>query len=219
MKGGGERTWRETLEEEGAAVCRGVVSGEEVRRVIAGLERVGAGVKRRSGVGYAARNLLDEVTEVRGLVGSEGIKGLMEGVLGPGAFAVRAILFDKVPGANWPVGWHQDVVIAVKERKEVAGYGPWSVKAGVTHVRPGPGVLEGMVALRVHLDDCPAENGALKVVAGSHVGRWDDGEVGEWIRRGPVVTMEACAGDVVVMRPLVLHSSGPAEIAGHRRVR
>ena len=39
-------------------------------------------------------------------------------------------------------------------RVESPGYGPWTVKAGIAHVRPPIGVLEGMLTLRVHLDDC-----------------------------------------------------------------
>jgi hypothetical protein len=41
---------------------------------------------------------------------------------------VRAILFNKSPDANWLVGWHQDLTIAVRERRDVPGYGPWSIK-------------------------------------------------------------------------------------------
>src|SRR5688572_24410562 len=43
---------------------------------------------------------------------------------------VRAVLFDKSEEANWSTGWHQDRTIAVRERREVEGYGPWSIKGG-----------------------------------------------------------------------------------------
>ena len=75
-------------------------------------------------------------------------------MLGPRAFAVRALFFDKTPGANWNLPWHQDVTIAVKERRDVAGFGPWTLKAGIHHVHaPGP-LLARMVTIRIHLDDC-----------------------------------------------------------------
>ena len=51
--------------------------------------------------------------------------------------------------------WHQDLSIAVKERHEVAGFGPWSVKEGVP-VQPPVEILESMLTLRLHLDDCHA---------------------------------------------------------------
>ena len=49
---------------------------------------------------------------------------------------VRGIYFDKRPGTNWLVAWHQDLTLALKERSEVPGWGPWSVKDGVPHVQP-----------------------------------------------------------------------------------
>src|SRR4029453_8748221 len=81
---------------------------------------------------------------------------------------VRGILLDKVPGANWHVGWHQDLVIPVRERREVSGFGPWTVKAGMPHVKPPAEVLAGMLTIRVQLDDCGQDNGPLRVVPGSH---------------------------------------------------
>jgi hypothetical protein len=66
------------------------------------------------------------------------MRRLVEPVLGWDAFAVRGILFDKLPGANWKVPWHQDCVIAVHERMDSPGWEPWSVKEGVAHVRPLP---------------------------------------------------------------------------------
>jgi hypothetical protein len=44
-------------------------------------------------------------------------------------------------------------VIAVRQRIDVMGFGPWSRKEGVWHVAPPIGVLAAMRTLRVHLDD------------------------------------------------------------------
>ena len=76
--------------------------------------------------------------------------------------------FDKTESANWKVPWHQDVTIAVKSRVEVDGFGPWSTKKDVLHVQPPDYVLEKMLSVRIHLDDCPATNGALRVIRASH---------------------------------------------------
>jgi hypothetical protein len=101
---------------------------------------------------------------------------LVEPVLGDRFFAVRGILFDKIPDANWKVPWHQDVTIAVEERVEVEGFGPWSIKADVLHVQPPAEVLEHMVSVRLPLDNCDEENGALRVIHGSHLhGRIPEG--------------------------------------------
>jgi hypothetical protein len=55
--------------------------------------------------------------------------------------------------ANWKVAWHQDLTIAVRHRIEVPGFGPWSVKDGVPHVRSPIESLEQMLTVRLHLDD------------------------------------------------------------------
>jgi len=113
------------------------------------------------------RNLLD-VPAIRRLASSSAVRSLMEPVLGSNCFAVRGILFNKGDGANWKVAWHQDCVIAVAQRKEVPGWGPWSIKADVYHVRPNSELMSRMLAVRLHLDDCGNENGPLRVVPGSH---------------------------------------------------
>ncbi len=114
--------------------------------------------------------ILRAIPEVRRLAGSPALLDLVEPVLGPGAFAVRGLLFDKTAAANWSVPWHQDLTIAVQDRVEAEGFGPWNVKAGILHVRPPIGVLEGMLTLRIHLDDCETGQGPLRVLPGSHLG-------------------------------------------------
>lgn len=104
------------------------------------------------------RHLLD-IPSVQELASSEPVRVIAESVLGEDCFAVRGILFDKTPEANWKVTWHQDLTIAVRQRRDVDGFGPWSVKEGVPHVQPPLSVLERMVAIRIHLDECGIDNG------------------------------------------------------------
>ena len=139
--------------------------------------------------------------------------------LPPGFRPVRSILFDKVPGANWKVAWHQDLTITVKERRNLPGHGPWSVKNGVVHVQPPMSLLDSMITLRLHLDDTPAENGALKVILGSHrYGRLDAGAISGLRSAHPEHICEAKAGDILFMKPLLLHASSASTRPGHRRV-
>ena len=102
------------------------------------------------------------------MANSDTVHVLVEPILGAHFFAFRGILFDKIPDANWKVPWHQDVTIAVIERVEVEGFGPWSMKAEVLHVQPPAEVLEHILTVRFHLDFCGEENGALRVLFGSH---------------------------------------------------
>lgn len=169
------------------------------------------------GAGYGLRNLLRASPAVAALATE--LKTLVAPVLGAGAFAARGIFFDKIPGANWDVGWHQDLSIAVAEKLDAPGFSGWSVKQGVPHVQPPVAVLERMLTVRVHLDDCGADNGPLRVLRGSHAhGRLTDEQIEHWKQTGEEVACLVPKGGALLMRPLLLHSSARAEQPRHRRV-
>ncbi len=167
---------------------------------------------------YGVRNLLDLSPDVRRLAALPEVRQLVTPIIGGGAFAARAIFFDKVPGANWALGWHQDSVIAVAEQQDVPGFLAWGQKAGVWQVQPPPEILAAMVAVRIHLDDCGPDNGPLRVIPGSHRHGWLDNEISRWKETVGPVTCLARAGGAVVMCPLILHASSKAVSPNHRRV-
>lgn len=165
------------------------------------------------------RQLLRGCPAVAEFAGSKAVVELIRQFLGHQPFTVRGILFDKTPESNWLVAWHQDVTIAVREQKPTHGFGPWSVKDGIPHAHAPVELLERMVTLRLHLDDCDETNGALRVVAGSHRhGKMDAKAIAEWKARGQIEECTAQAGDALLMRPLLLHASSPASTPQHRRV-
>ena len=133
---------REQIASDGFAVVAEVMGATMVARLIAAVGDLN-GSRERGGV----RNLL-EVPEVSALAASSVVRNLIEPVLGTGALPVRGLLFDKTPEANWKVPWHQDLSIAVQEKIEAPGFGPWSVEAGVIHVQPPVEVLQSMLAVR-----------------------------------------------------------------------
>jgi ectoine hydroxylase-related dioxygenase (phytanoyl-CoA dioxygenase family) len=200
------------IAEHGWAITPPVLSSSEV----ASLQEAVAGAADASRGG--ARNLLEHA-EIRQLATLAPVRALAEVVLGQGAFAVRALLFDKTVSANWKVIWHQDITIATKERAEVAGYGPWTEKCGVPHVQPPTAVLEAMLAVRIHLDPCGANNGPVRVIGGSHRhGRLDAAAVDELRRTERVTDCLVEQAGVLAFRPLLLHASAPATEPHHRRV-
>jgi ectoine hydroxylase-related dioxygenase (phytanoyl-CoA dioxygenase family) len=166
---------------------------------------------------HGIRNLLSNQV-VRRIAGSDEVRRSVASVLGDECFAVRGIFFNKSAEANWKVTWHQDCVIAVREKLHIEGWGPWSRKADVIHVRPELSVLQQMLAIRIHLDDCREDNGPLRVIPGSHRdGFLADAEIQSRSKANAV----ACAvlrGDAIVMRPLLLHSSPPSMKPSNRRV-
>lgn len=134
-------------------------------------------------------------------------------------FPVRAIYFDKSSEANWLVPWHQDLTLAVRSRVEVPGFGPWSTKDGIPHVQPPVALLEQMLSVRLHLDEADASNGALRVLPGSHrLGRLSAEQITELRIRQAEELCTACAGDALLMRPLLLHASSRSVSPRHRRI-
>jgi hypothetical protein len=200
------------VHDDGYSVIPCVLEASQVDALIAAVEAMGP-------KDHGARNLLQRSPAIAGVARSAELMRLVTAVIGEGAFPVRALFFDKVEGANWQVGWHQDLSIAVAERLDVPGFSGWSAKQGVLHVQPPAEILERMLTLRAHLDDCDEDNGPLRILPESHRdGRLTDEQIEHWKVRGREVTCLVARGGVVMMRPLLLHASSPANKPRHRRV-
>jgi ectoine hydroxylase-related dioxygenase (phytanoyl-CoA dioxygenase family) len=187
------------------------------------LHRLDAGAFQRFETAFLAeslddsnsRNLLSLSPAVRSFASST----VLRAFTGHGAFPVCARLFNKNPAANWLVPWHQDLTIRVRERRDVSGYGPWSIKDRVHHVQPPVGVLEGMLAIRIHLDSADSRNGGLRVLPGTHrFGRIPGGRIAELAESIPAVSCDADRGEALCMRPLLLHASSRSVEPRARRV-
>ncbi len=152
------------------------------------------------------RNVLD-APHVRNLVKDPRITTIVAELVSAQAFAVRGILFDKSAASNWALDFHRDEKIAVRSKADVDGYSSWSTKDGVFHVQAPRAVLSRQIAFRIALDPCPAENGSVTVIPGSHKG---DGE--------SQVLCEGDAGSVLIFSSLLLHGSSKASNPSRRRV-
>ena len=190
-----------------------------VQALLSAVEAAGAAGRQRRGAVYAMRNLLEAVPAVTEFARSAEVRALVQPILGRDCSVVRGLLFDKLPEANWNVLWHQDLAIAVRERREVAGFHAWTVKEGVPHVQPPVEILENMLSLRLHLDPCGLDNGPLRVLPASHrLGRLSSAQIDGLRQRSPEVEVIAGPGEALLMRPLLLHASSAAVVPGHRRV-
>jgi len=207
----------ERVAADGFAIVPNVIGTDETAALLAAVESAkdGSSIAGRGGV----RNLLDRVSKVREFAESSRIRKLVESILGEHAFAARGILFDKTPEANWKVPWHQDLTIAVQRKVELAGFGPWTVKDGVQHVQPPTEILEAMLAVRIHLDECSEENGPIRVIPGSHSkGRLSAEQIRSMQEATSSVSCPVGQGGALLMRPLLLHASSTATSPNHRRV-
>ncbi|HZM05634.1 MAG TPA: phytanoyl-CoA dioxygenase family protein [Candidatus Saccharimonadales bacterium] len=204
------RDWKLELEENGFAIVPQVIASSVVDSL---LEQTAAHPR------YAIRHLAQSIPAFRAIANSSAIQALVKPVLGANAFLARSLLFDKTPQANWKVAWHQDLTIAVERKIDVGGFTAWSMKKGIAHVQPPSAVLERMLTVRLHLDDCDVSNGALQVIPGSHnAGKLDAEAIGQWRTAKPPAICAVPRCGVLLMRPLLLHASSSADRPSHRRV-
>ncbi|MBC8115657.1 MAG: phytanoyl-CoA dioxygenase family protein [Candidatus Saccharimonas sp.] len=206
--------------ERGFAIARRVVRREQLDELIGlCLQSNRQNQTRRGESLFGIRHLLSAVPRLYEIVASSPFIELVRAVLGGAARPVKGVYFDKTPGANWPVPWHQDMTITVREHRDVAGYEMRPVKDGVVHALPPVELSDQMLALRIHLDDAEADHGALRVIPGSHRGgRLDQNQTAQWLSGVSEVVCSVAAGDVMMMRPLLLHASSPCQRPEHRRV-
>ena len=158
---------------------------------------------------YGARNVLKMWPDVIHLITDSTLKTILSMILGPDAGVVRGLLFDKPPGQSWALPMHRDLTIAVKKHGAIGTFTKPTSKAGVPHVEAPIELLDRMVTVRISLDETTDENGPLKLIPGSHRGD----------NTSPMSIL-GNAGDVLLMRPRILHGSGKSaeRTNRHRRV-
>ncbi|HEY5420476.1 MAG TPA: phytanoyl-CoA dioxygenase family protein [Marmoricola sp.] len=211
-----EHHLKDELDERGYALCPAAVLPRDLDGLLAVIasEIAGRSARRRSGETYAVRSVLSRCPALTPLLENAGIDRLAETALGTPAVPVDATFFDKNAGTNWKVPAHQDLIMPAG----VAPAGsPIIERFGAAYADPTDEVLRRLVAIRIHFDDCPVENGALAVVPRTHRGRMRASDF-DALDREAFVPCAAKVGDVLVMSPLLVHRSSPATQPGHRRV-
>lgn len=147
----------------------------------------------------------------------------LAGLLPPGGRAVQCTSFRKSTTRNWAVPLHQDLSIPVAEPVDHPRLRGWSRKEGGLYVQPPAELLQQLVAVRLHVDDCRAEDGPLRLLPGSHrLGVLSDAVLLQTAvqarQERAEVVCAAPRGSALVMRPLLLHASSKATGTGARRV-
>lgn len=138
--------------------------------------------------------------------------------LGARTRPVRAIAFDKTSVRNSALGWHQDRTIAVAERRDTPGFGPWTVKQGMQHVAPPFALLAGMLTMRVHLDSVPIDNAPLLIALASHRALVSEDEIDRVVAECGTLACLADTGDVWIYATPILHASEASARPARRRV-
>lgn len=166
---------------------------------------------------FGVRAFLKKHPDLLSLLWNENLSRLINQI-SPQSQIIKSIYFDKPPSANWLVNWHQDLTINLKEKLDINGFKNWRVLKDRTVAQPNIDLLENIFTIRIHLDKTTKENGALQVIPKSHrhgIINWQK-EKDNW--RVEETICEVDQGGVLLMKPLLLHSSKRTENQKNRRV-
>ena len=203
-----------TLEKDGVEILGNFVPKVTIKNIKNEIKNFNSSLPK-----YGIRNADKKFSSIASLTNSPRLLNKAIEILGGIPKVVRVIYFDKTATNNWLVPWHQDKTIALNTQKEVKGWGKWSLKDGVNHVQPSLDVLEQMVTFRVHLDDSDKENGCLKVIPKTNkLGLLSQTEIQKITKEKPFVYCEVKQGDMLLMRPHILHASSKCKTPTHRRI-
>jgi hypothetical protein len=132
---------------------------------------------------------------------------------------LRARLAPCRLNANTPSLQRVPRLAAEPNKPTGSSFGPWSTKAGILHVEPPFALIERMITLRAHLEDCGEDNAPLLVVPGSHrLGRLPANEVASLAERIGLRVRLAKAGDVWLNATAIVHASKASVRPTRRRV-
>ena len=200
------------LNQKGFEIIESVYSNSEINEILKLVEL--KGIENKFGV----REFLIDNSEIAEKIFTESLIKIIERISPNCKKVIKSIYFDKPPNANWIVNWHQDLTINLSNRKEVENFKNWRTNSERTIVQPNKELLESIFTIRIHLDDCTKENGALRVIEKSH----NKGviKVKEWLQKknGIEKICEVKKGGILIMKPLILHSSKRTENQKNRRV-
>ena len=199
------------LQDDGFTIMENIYSKKEINSILQYLEK--HDIEKSFGV----RSFLKSFPSLHHLIFNNNIFTIIKDIA-PQANIIKSIYFDKPPHANWIVNWHQDLTINVKGKIEEKNYKNWRVLKDRTVVQPPLSILKNIFTIRIHLDKCTAENGALRVVKKSHhqgivplQGMSSDLSKIEKI-------CEVDQGGILIMKPLLFHASRRTENNKNRRV-
>lgn len=213
------RVYQNEIADNGFTIIDHIFSVEEVDQMIAIIDQTDSSNQtfRKSADLFAIRQFLKEVPEIIGVIFNDRFCDMISELFGKDYFVVKSIYFDKPEQSNWFVSYHQDLTISVNKKADLEHYGNWTVKHNQFAVQPPLEVLENIYTVRIHLDDTDEENGALKVVPQSHLKDIYRATDIDWTKEQEV-SCNVIKGGVMIMKPLLLHSSGRTTNNHKRRV-
>jgi hypothetical protein len=210
---------KDQLQSEGFAIIDGIYTPNEVDNLLQQINQADKNNEtfRKSQDLFAIRQFLQEIPSTRHSIFNSKLRLILGELFGEMCFAVKSIYFDKPQASNWYVSYHQDLTISVNKKVSLNGFNLWTTKYNQFSVQPPLPVLENIVTIRIHLDDTDENNGALKVIPGSHSQGVYRPETIDWSKEKDL-SCNVAIGGIMLMKPLLLHSSGRTTNNKRRRV-
>ena len=210
---------KERIKQYGFAIIEDVFTDQEIDDLTQAISQVDTSrpTFRKTNDLFAVRQFLKEVPMAVDIIFNSRLTAIISAIFDDEFFVVKSIYFDKPEASNWFVAYHQDLTISVDKKMDIEGFGAWTTKQNQFAVQPPLNILQDNFTIRIHLDKTDAENGALKVIPGSHLKGIYRAETIDW----SVETETGCnvnKGGVMFMKPLLLHSSGRTTNSHKRRV-
>ncbi len=210
---------KEKIENDGFALINNLFTEKEIDHLLCIISQADASHStfRKTNELFAIRQFFKEVPEAVDFIFTDKFISFISGIFGNDFFVVKSIYFDKPETSNWFVSYHQDLTISVNKKKDVDGFGSWTRKQNQFAVQPPLDILKDNFTIRIHLDKTDENNGALKVIPCSHLKGIYRPETIDWNKDKEIVC-SVDKGGIMLMKPLLLHSSGRTTNGSKRRV-
>ncbi len=207
------------ISENGFTTINKIYSEKEIEKILLTIDKADKSKEtfRKSTDLFAIRQFLKEVPETTNLIFNDKLQNVIRELFGEDYFVVKSIYFDKPETSNWYVSYHQDLTISVDKKVELENFGPWTTKQNQFAVQPPIAILENIFTIRIHLDETDENNGALKVIPKSHLKKIYRPETIDW-NNETETTCKVEKGGIMIMKPLLLHSSSRTTNNKKRRV-
>lgn len=207
------------MEQKGFCIINSIYSSDEIQSIVNLIDTLNTSKPtfRKSEDLFAIRQFIKELPEIKELVFNKNLQSVINTIAGNDYFIVKSIYFDKPEKSNWFVSYHQDLTISVDKKVETEGFNFWTSKHNQFAVQPRLSLLENIFTIRIHLDDTDEENGALKIIEGSHLKQIYRPETIDWkTEKETFCNVEK--GGIMLMKPLLLHGSNRTVNQKRRRV-
>jgi ectoine hydroxylase-related dioxygenase (phytanoyl-CoA dioxygenase family) len=202
---------RETFQSKGFLIAEDFLSSADCDAVLSAFD------SERNG--KAGRRDLINKPVIKRFAYDHRISKLVYELAGEPSVPYKATIFDKSSDCNWLVPWHQDRSLPFNRRFDGPGWGPWTLKDGISFALAPRWALDNVIALRIHLDDSTAENGPLRLIEGSHaLGVIDQAQVVAFASSSSYETCTVRKGGIIAMHPLLIHSSSRSHDTTPRRI-